>query len=574
MTGKCAGCSRQCRSKMQEGSPLGVVCGFQPSPSLRGNPLLGGPGRGAGQVGELGVLLGVDDVGVVECDLLGAKLDVVGALHAKHEGVVLVGHLVLVGAKAATGPDALGPQERQGLLQDPIAGKGGSGVAVLQAPVVDGDDLVGGLHKLGADCALDGLLHQLRPRPGGAREGDGLLVDRLEAGGLRDLKHEGPVGPLLWLAICRGAAVGCAKGGQLGARLGAVLLGVMAEDGGAVERAVVLGVVQPALLAVGGLPADAEADNVGAGVGEALSPFLAANPATHDVQGEGGDEGVVLDAAARGQGHHLGIHVHPHDRVPSPIALLVLGEQLCHALPDVPSASLSGEPEHCVGPPAGVLLAHDDVGNSPLRIDGGHPLAEPAALHLRGGHSPHLEVVWPHEDVGNPLTHDTHDPLIKVLRLTLGRGAGYLGRHQPVQAVYLIFLVQGTDVVLERIGDVAALDPDIRHSLQGVPMLLPGAAGCVKQLVKVLVVAEDHVAAHVKQEPFWGHICARQPSRLRGLVDQLPVLEAVLVEPGGSAQPRGTRSHNEHIHLLNISNHCHCLLLFRSSTRREICGES
>ena len=44
----------------------------------------------------------------------------------------------------------------------------------------------------------------------------------------------------------------------------------MGEDSGAVEGAVILGVVQPALLAVRGLAADAQADDVGAGVAQAV----------------------------------------------------------------------------------------------------------------------------------------------------------------------------------------------------------------------------------------------------------------------------------------------------------------
>eukprot|EP00976_Prorocentrum_cordatum_P036922 750995-Prorocentrum_minimum.AAC.3 len=49
-----------------------------------------------------------------------------------------------------------------------------------------------------------------------------------------------------------GEAVPEAEGGQLGVRRGAVLLGVVREDSGAVEGAVVLGEVQPALQAVRG----------------------------------------------------------------------------------------------------------------------------------------------------------------------------------------------------------------------------------------------------------------------------------------------------------------------------------
>ena len=40
--------------------------------------------------------------------------------------------------------------------------------------------------------------------------------------------------------------------------------------------------------------------------------------------------------------------------------------------------------------------------------------------HLAWGYTPHLEVVWPHEQIGNPLAHVPDDPLIKVLGLRIG----------------------------------------------------------------------------------------------------------------------------------------------------------
>ena len=53
-----------------------------------------------------------------------------------------------------------------------------------------------------------------------------------------------------------------AEGGQLGVGVRGVLGGVVGEDGDAVEGAVVLGVVQPALEAVGTFAADSNAHNV------------------------------------------------------------------------------------------------------------------------------------------------------------------------------------------------------------------------------------------------------------------------------------------------------------------------
>ena len=58
-----------------------------------------------------------------------------------------------------------------------------------------------------------------------------------------------------------------AQGRQLDIVSGAVLLGVVAEHGGAVEGAVVLREVQPALEAVGALPTHTNANDVGGAAG-------------------------------------------------------------------------------------------------------------------------------------------------------------------------------------------------------------------------------------------------------------------------------------------------------------------
>lgn len=42
------------------------------------------------------------------------------------------------------------------------------------------------------------------------------------------------------------------------------------------------------------------------------------------------------------------------------------------------------------------------------------------AAYLGGGNSPDLVVVGSHEDVGNTLTVHTQDPLIEILRLSVG----------------------------------------------------------------------------------------------------------------------------------------------------------
>ena len=49
----------------------------------------------------------------------------------------------------------------------------------------------------------------------------------------------------------------------------------------------------------------------------------------------------------------------------------------------------------------------------------------------------HLEVVGAHEQVSDALSHDPHDPLIKVFGLALSCGVGHLGLNQSCQTVDL-----------------------------------------------------------------------------------------------------------------------------------------
>lgn len=65
---------------------------------------------------------------------LGAKEHVVSALHAEHEGVVLVADLVLPAAKPASRPDVVLSQPGQGFGDGSIPLQVGGGVAMLQPP--------------------------------------------------------------------------------------------------------------------------------------------------------------------------------------------------------------------------------------------------------------------------------------------------------------------------------------------------------------------------------------------------------------------------------------------------------
>jgi len=50
----------------------------------------------------------------------------------------------------------------------------------------------------------------------------------------------------------------------------------------------------------------------------------------------------------------------------------------------------------------------------------------------------------------------------------------------------------------------------VPDTLQGVPEVISTAHSLVQKLIKVLVVAKDHMTAHVKQKALWCDICACQ----------------------------------------------------------------
>ena len=145
--------------------------------------------------------------------------------------MVLVADLVAPATETATGPDALLLETGQNLGEGTLTLQRGGGVAVVEAAVVGGDNLVAGLQHLSVDETLDRLGEE------------SLVVDRLH-GGLGDLQHDGPVGTLLLLRARGLGAVRQLESGQLLASLGLVVGGVVGEDGGTVEGAVVLGDVE------------------------------------------------------------------------------------------------------------------------------------------------------------------------------------------------------------------------------------------------------------------------------------------------------------------------------------------
>ena len=239
---------------------------------------------------------------------------------------------------------------------------------------------------------------------------------------------------------------------------------------------------------------------------QTICPFRLAQPTAGDVQGDGGDEGAIDDLGTVGKGDDLVVLVDGDDRLA--VALTFEWDELGDALPDGSSTTFSRESEDCIGPPSGIFLALDDVGDGPVDVDGGDTLSEPVALHHGGWDCPDLEVVRTHEDICNTRTHNTEDPFIKVGRLALGESIGHLGLDAAGQTFDLILLVEGRDVVLKRVGNPTVLEPDVRDAFEGVPGFWAGTEGGVEEVVKVLVVRKDDVASHVVEEALWGDVCA------------------------------------------------------------------
>ena len=322
----------------------------------------------------LGVGTAVDEIGVVEGELDGAVDDRVDGLGTQHEAVVLVADLVAPAAEAATRPDVLGLELGEELLEYSLALERRSGVTVVVAAVVGADNLVRGRHHLGVDKTLDAVGEH------------GLVVDGLHRG-LGNLEHDAPVGTLLGLGGGRLAAIGELESGQLYAGLGLVVRRVVGEDGGAVEGAVVLGEVQPALVtnALGALTSDTDTDNVGGAVEEALRQLLALlilHGLGQVVNGHGVDHLLVVDGGAVAEKDAVVVGVDAVHTAVLTEAGVLLGESVGNTNPDGTSAALGREAEGGVGSPVTGGLLEDNVLGDNLEVGCGNTLTEPLALHL------------------------------------------------------------------------------------------------------------------------------------------------------------------------------------------------
>src|SRR5258706_6545343 len=200
-----------------------------------------------------------------------AQEEAVDQFYALHQGVVGVADLVLPHAEAAAAVNAVLIEEGDGLGEDGVALDAGGGVAVLGVEEPGVADIVAifFLQQAGVDQALDGALD------------DRLLVLGLEL-----------------------AVTGFGQERVVLVLVGGHVRRVVAQVSDAIEGAVALGEVHPALGAGAGL-LDADADHVAAAVAEAgggafdLARDVAVGHVVAElVEGHGGDEDVVLDDLA------------------------------------------------------------------------------------------------------------------------------------------------------------------------------------------------------------------------------------------------------------------------------------
>ena len=181
-------------------------------------------------------------------------------------------------------------------------------------------------------------------------------------------------------------------------------------------------------------------------------------------------------------------------------ASLVLGNGVGHSNPDTTSTTYSRELEGGIGAPVASHFVEDDIFGQQLQVRGGHTLANPGSVHLARGHSPDLEVVRAHEDLIQLLTDIAGVPDVKVLWLVRGRTSASLqgSVNQTTNAFDLLLLWQDRNVVLERVGNPAALIADIGDTLVLVPVLGLGK-GFIEAIVEILVVGENNMSTDIKQ---------------------------------------------------------------------------
>lgn len=249
-------------------------------------------------------------------------------------------------------------------------------------------------------------------------------------------------------------------------------------------------------------------------LGEA-NELLVADLLSEEVDSHGGDELLVADSGAITQGDGLVVGIDLDDLALLTEASLLLGDSVGDSDPDTTGTTTGGETESSVRTPVTSGLVKDDVGRHGLDVRGSNTLTQPGTLHLMRistpllamwyivsylgrRHSPNLEVVGSHEEVGDTDTHLANNPLIEVLGLGVGDTSLKGSVDQAIDTADLLILGKHGDVVLEGVGNPLALAANVGDTLVGVPVVILGES-LVDAVVEVLVVGEDDVTTNIEE---------------------------------------------------------------------------
>jgi hypothetical protein len=136
-------------------------------------------------------------------------------------------NLVSPAAETTSGVDVLGLELGKKLFEDALTFKRRGWVTVIETTVISGDNFIIRLDHFGVDETLNGVTKDVG------------LVNWLH-GRLGNLQHDRPVWALLGLARLGFASIGEVLGWELDGLVWLVVWGIVGEDGGTVEGAIVL----------------------------------------------------------------------------------------------------------------------------------------------------------------------------------------------------------------------------------------------------------------------------------------------------------------------------------------------
>ena len=197
--------------------------------------------------------------------------------------------------------------------------------------------------------------------------------------------------------------------------------------------------------------------------------------------------------------------------------------------------------ECVVWSPAEVVEALVHVAFCALPVEDRDAFADPGLVHLLGGAGPDLEVVRPHELLGDARAEDVVDELAEVA------GAGGpcrvgLRLDQAVDAGLGVGLGEVSEVVLEWVRHPGAGDADPALALVGGVLALHEL---FEDAVVLFVVTKEDVPADVPGEAVLVGVAACQAADVVGGLDEGEVGEPDLAEAVGGPEARGAGADDE-----------------------------